>query len=129
MSRTKKDGQQDKRFKSDGSEVFADLIVWIGTRIPWWVYLIGGLYLLYNWQFNEEVLSFEHEIVNGIEQTVSVDLNVREKPNNSAKILSVLSKSSKVIVSDELIKGWVLVANKDTIPIGYVFDKYLIDNE
>ena len=104
MSRTRKDGQQDKRFKSDGSEVFADLIVWIGTRIPWWVYLIGGLYLLYNWQFNEEVLSFEHEIVNGIEQTVSVDLNVREKPNNSAKILSVLSKSSKVIVSDSTVK-------------------------
>ena len=37
--------------------------------------------------------------------------------------------SGEHVVSDELIKGWVIVANKDTIPIGYVFDKYLRDNE
>jgi hypothetical protein len=30
-----------------------------------------------------------------------------------------------VIVSDELIKGWVLVADKDANEIGYVFAKYV----
>lgn len=46
-------------------------------------------------------------------------------PSSSAEILEILSKDSKVIVSDELIKGWVLVADKDTNAIGYVFAKYI----
>ena len=49
--------------------------------------------------------------------------NKSEKPSSSAKILKILSKDSKLIVSDELIKDWVLVADKDTNAIGYVFAK------
>ena len=33
--------------------------------------------------------------------------------------------SGEHVVSDELINGWVLVADKDTNTIGYVFAKYI----
>ena len=125
MGRVREDGQYDKRYKDSDGDPTSDLIIWILGLIPWWLYLIGGLFFLYNWQCNEEVLDFEHEMVNGVEQIVTIDLNVREEPSSSAEILEVLSKDSKVIVSDELIKGWVLVADKDTNAIGYVFAKYV----
>jgi len=85
---------------------------------------IFAVYFLF-FSAGKENLEFEHEIISGVEQTVTIDLNVRERPSSSAEILEILSKDSKVIVSDELIKGWVLVADKDTNGIGYVFAKYI----
>ena len=125
MGKIREDGQYDKRYKDSAGDPTSDLISWILGLIPWWIYLIGGLFFLYNWQCNEEVLNFDHVIINGVEQTVSVDLNVREKPNSSAEILSVLPSQTKVIASQELINGWVLVADKDTNEIGYVHESYL----
>ena len=125
MGRIREDGQYDKRYKNSAGDPTSDLIIWILGLIPWWIYLIGGLFFLYNWQCNEEVLDFDHEIVNGLEQKVSVDLNVREIPNSSGEILQVLSKDSRVIASEEIVQGWVLVADSDTNAIGYVFKKYL----
>jgi len=68
---------------------------------------------------------FDYEIINGVERSVGIDLNVREKPINSAEILSVLPSQTKVIASQELINGWVLVADKDTNAIGYFLRSYI----
>ena len=63
--------------------------------------------------------------MNGKQKVVTIDLNLRESPNKDGKILDVLSKDNKVIVSEEVLNGWVLVADKDTNAIGYVFSKYI----
>jgi len=111
MGRINKDGTVDKRFKKTGGG---------GCLI-----LIVVFYLIFIEPFTKDKVQFQHKIINGVEQTVTIDLNVREKPSSSGEILEVLSKDSKVIVSDELIKGWVLVADSDTNAIGYVYERYL----
>jgi len=73
---------------------------------------------------------FDHEIINGRAMVVSVEkLNVRERPNNDANVIKKLSKDDAIIASEELINGWVLIADKDTIAFGYVFHKYLSNNQ
>ena len=88
------------------------------------IIIISVVYFVF-FSAEKEDLKFDHEIINGIERSVGIDLNVREKPMNSAEILSVLKSQTKVIASQELIHGWVLVADKDTNEIGYIYEGYL----
>ena len=88
------------------------------------IILIGVVYFLF-FSGDKEDLKFDHEIINGVEMSTTVKLNVREDASKSAKRITTLKKKEKVIVSEQLIDGWVLVADSDTNAIGYVYAKYL----
>ena len=57
----------------------------------------------------------------------STNLNLRKSPNSNSKILSVLSKGTKVKLEQNCKCTWILVSYNGKT--GYVSSKYLTDNK
>ena len=138
------DGTPDKRYKSNSAyKVWNDKMmcnkcghITITKRnsndgFGWSIlfvclFLIFIVYLL----FGGGKTAFDHKIINGETRVVSVEkLNVRKGPDKNSKVIEKLSKNDTIIASKELLNGWVLIADKDTTAIGYVFHKYLSKNQ
>jgi uncharacterized protein YgiM (DUF1202 family) len=62
--------------------------------------------------------------VNALVKTNTSDLNVREEPSTTSKIVNKLKKGTKILVSDD-INGWRKVVDESKNTIGFVSSQYV----
>lgn len=52
-------------------------------------------------------------------------LNIREKPSSKHKVLKVINPNDKVITTDSIVNGYILILNNDYTEFGWASLKYL----